>query len=314
MRRIAPYALLLIFLSACILLPRRQGPPDQPWVANATLTELQRFTDRDLGDAQGVTLLDDKLYIYGDVRSVKPRCGIIKEYTLDLKPTSRWVWLKRAGKPLLLHPTGLTRHPVLGVFLGDTINQKGRIYLLDWDQAWKDGNLDHAVRAEVADDLAVSGCRPCLVAVDGRILLATADYNGGSRSEVRLYDPNRLLEAKKSSSPGVLLHRFACPNWVQNLDWNQPRGQLTLILNHIEGRGWQLDEVDLQRAITSGRTDAPDVLCKRLIFRPHDELEGYTPVPKNRALFVTSSSRDNLTLGRITELRPTASAAESMLP
>ena len=79
--------------------------------------------------------------------------------------------------------------------------QKARIYRLDWEQAWKDGNLDRAVLGEIDDDAAINGTRPVFVSLGGKTYLATADY-GDVHPEIRLYDPDRLLAAGRSSAPG----------------------------------------------------------------------------------------------------------------
>jgi hypothetical protein len=143
-----------------------------------------------------VTRLGDRLYVvYGDLVFARPRVGVIKEFDLELRPTGRSVGLMRHGKPLLIHPTGLTRHEPWGTFLGDTVLQKARIYRLDWEQAWKDGNLDRAVLGEVDDDAAINGTRPVFVSLGGKTYLATADY-GDVHPEIRLYD--RVGESSQS--------------------------------------------------------------------------------------------------------------------
>ncbi len=144
---------------------------------------------------------DGKVYAYGDVWGANPRVGVIREYDLDLRPTGREVWLRKAGKPLILHPTGLTWDARFGTFLGDTVNKKATIYRLDWERAWHDGNLDSAVLDAIEDDAAVNGCRPEFVTVGGRTLLATADY-GDVRPEIRLLDPEALLKAATDQRPG----------------------------------------------------------------------------------------------------------------
>src|SRR5436190_22869978 len=63
-----------------------QPPVDVDWDCNAVLTQARVQTDATLGDAQGASLRDGKLYIYGDVSTAKPRVGVLREYTLDLKP------------------------------------------------------------------------------------------------------------------------------------------------------------------------------------------------------------------------------------
>jgi hypothetical protein len=125
---------------------------------------------------------------------------------------------------------------------------RGIIYRLDWNKAWQDGNLDHAILDVLDAAAAVNGCRPEFVRLDGRDYLATADY-GDVRPEVRLCDPEKLLQAKRSSALGVVAHRVLCGTFNQNLHWDSRRGQLTCIQNVISGRGWRLDVLDLARAV-----------------------------------------------------------------
>ena len=104
---------------------------------------------------------------------------------------------------------GLTWDRRWGTFLGDTVLKKAVIYRLDWDRAWQDGDLEHAVRDVIDDDAAINGCRPTLVTLGGRTLLATSDY-GDVRPEIRLYDTEALLAAGRPSAPGVVIHRVLC--------------------------------------------------------------------------------------------------------
>jgi hypothetical protein len=66
-----------------------------------------------------------------------------------------------------------------------------------------------------------------------------------------------------------------------------------------EGRGWRLETVDLQRAVADGRTWGPDVLVRTQTFPDRDELEGYRPLPDGSGLFVTSSRKNNLVVGKM---------------
>jgi hypothetical protein len=282
---------------------RAQRPPDATWTANADLGRAKTRTLTGLGAIQGVSFRDGKVYVYGDVWGAKPRVGVIREYTSDYEPTGRAVWLRRDGKPLIRHPTGLTWHPRWGTFLGDTVNRKAVIYRLDWKKAWEDGHLDRAVLDVCEDDAAVNGCRPELVTVGGSDYLATADY-GDARPEVRLYDPEKLLKARRSSAPGVVVHRVLCGPFNQNLHWDAKKGQLTCVQNVIAGRGWRLDVLDLAKAVADGRAWGPGVRVRTLTFLPHDELEGYRPLDDSRALFVTSSRKDNLIVGDVREVAP----------
>ncbi len=277
-------------------------PPDNGWLADADLDQPRKVTDVKLGAAQGVVVRDGRIYAYGDVYSASPRVGVIREYGMDLNATGREVWLRQGGRPLIIHPTGLTWDDRWGTLLGDTVKKKAVIYRLDWERAWSDGDLDHAVRDVIDDDAAINGCRPVFVTVNGRTLLATADY-GDVHPEIRLYDPELLINARRSSAPGVVVHRVLCGPFNQNLHWDRESGRLTCVQNVIEGRGWRLDLIDLAKAIGDGRATAPGVRVRTFTFTPHDELEGFVPLDRERSLFVTSRRDGNLVVGVI---RPTA--------
>jgi hypothetical protein len=305
-RRFVLAAALLVLPAPRELLA--EPPPDGKWQANALLEKATTLTVEGLGAMQGVSFLDGKVYLYGDVWDAKPRVGVIREYSLDYKPTGRVVWLRRAGKPVLLHPTGLTRHKRWGTFLGDTVNKKAVIYRLDWKRAWEDGHLDRSVLDVIQDDAAVNGCRPEFVEFKAKPLLATADY-GDVRPEVRLYDPEKMLANTRTSAPGVVVHRFLGGPYNQNLHWDADKNQLTCVQNVIAGRGWRLDVLDLAKAVTDGRAHGPGVRVRTLTFPPHDELEGYRPLNGNRGLFVTSGRKNNLVLGEIKAIVPRESPA-----
>jgi hypothetical protein len=151
----------------------QQPPPDATWVTDAVLDIERSITDAGLGAAQGVVIRDGKVYALGDVFQARPRVGVIREYTKELEPTGRAVWLRRGEKPLIVHPTGLTWHDRWGTFLGDTVKSadptrsRGIIYRIDWERAWKDGDLDAAVLNVIDDDAAINGCRPEFVNVGG---------------------------------------------------------------------------------------------------------------------------------------------------
>jgi hypothetical protein len=85
-----------------------------------------------------------------------------------------------------------------------------------------------------------------------------------------------------------------CGPFNQNLHWDVESGHLICVQNVIVGRGWQLDELDLARAVADGRADGPGVRVRRLTFPAHDELEGYWPLASHRGLFAVARRRDNL--------------------
>jgi hypothetical protein len=275
-----------------------QPPVDADWDCNAVLVQAHVHSDANLGAAQGASLRDGKLYVYGDVYSASPRVGVIREYTLDLKPTGRVVWLRKDGKPLLLHPTGLTFDEKFGTFLGDTIIEKAVIYRLDWERMWKDGHLDNAVLAVINDDAAVRGCRPEFVTLHGKRYLATADY-GAVRPELRLLDVAAMLKAGRTSAPGVVVHRVLIGPFNQNLHWDEQRGEVTCVQNVVAGLGWRLDVLRLDKAVADGRAWGPGVRVRQVTLPPHSELEGYKPLSDGRALYVTSDRKDNLVVGTV---------------
>ncbi len=287
--------------------PRSAG---EPWTVNAEVQRVRTVIDREVGAGQGVSRFGDRLYVYGDLVFARPRVGVIKEFDLELRPTGRFVRLTRQGKPLLIHPTGLTRHEPWGTFLGDTVLQKARIYRLDWEQAWKDGNLDRAVLSEIDDDAAINGTRPVFVSLGGKPYLATADY-GDVHPEIRLYDTDRLLAAGRSSAPGVVVHRVLCGPFNQNLHWDEPLGQLICIQNVTAGSGWRLDRLDLARGVADGRSHGPGVRVRTLTFSPRNELEGFLPINEDTVLFVVASREETLVLGRIRDASHEPAPTES---
>ncbi len=295
--------LAALFLALAPVWLCAEPPPDAAWTANADIAKEKVLTMSGLGAMQGVSFRDGKVYLYGDVSDAEPRVGVIREYTADYKPTGRVVWLRDRDKPLLRHPTGLTWHAKLGAFLGDTVNRKAVIYRFDWDKAWRDGDLSRAVLDVVKDDAAVNGCRPEFVRLGGKDYLATADY-GDVHPEVRLYDPEKMLAAGRTSAPGVTAYRVLCGPFNQNLDWDADKGRLTCIQNVVAGRGWRLDVLDLAKAAADGRAWGPGVRVRTLTFLPHDELEGYRPLGVDRGVFVTSSWKDNLTVGEVKSIPP----------
>ena len=307
---VAWLTLFSLFISTAIA---QQPPADGTWTYDSALEVEQSITDLGLGAVQGVVMRDGKVYAYGDVVFAKPRIGVIREYNDKLEATGRVVWLRKDGKPLITHPTGLTWREPWGTFLGDTVKSiadptKSRavIYRLDWEKAWKDGSLDNAILDVVEDDAAVNGCRPEFVTLDNKPLLASADY-GEIRPEIRLYDPDALIAAHRSSAPGVVVHRVSCGAFNQNLHWNAESGHLICVLNVIAGRGWRLDELDLAAAVKEGRFDGPKVRAAIWTFASHDELEGYWPLATDRGIFAVARRKDNLFQGTFHRTEPQAS-------
>jgi hypothetical protein len=122
-----------------------------------------------------------------------------------------------------------------------------------------------------------------------------ADY-GDKRNEVRLYDPAVLQKVDKMSAPGVLVKKFACGPWVQNLHWVPEKGVLALIQNQIEGRRRRFTFVDLKKSVEKGE----QVVLSSVDIDKADELEGFTFTgTSSKGIAVTSSRKSNVHQVRI---------------
>ena len=244
-----------------------------------------------VGAGQGAEWRDGLFYFYGD-RGI----GVMREYRVaqrkSLDYTGNEVEFTVKGEDRVSHPTGLTWHKNLGTYLGDTVNGIGTIHKIDWEKLQADKNLDDAILNSTVDDLAVNGTRPEFVTVRGRDMIATADY-GEVDNAIRLYDPEALSSASKTSDSGVLIKSIPCTPWVQTVHWMEEEGLLVLIQNQIEGLLWRLSLVDLEASFDSGEA----VIVQVLDFEPKDELEGFHFVSPELGIFVSSSRRNNVIFG-----------------
>ncbi len=248
-----------------------------------------------LGACQGVSFIDGKVMLYGD-RDV----GMIREYVAQgdsLLYSGKEYCLTVDGQDVINHPTGIAYQPGQPVFMGNSIrlNSEGTlwkavIYRVDWAGLKKQGTLDGNLLKTIEDDACIQGTRPEYVKYQGKWYVATADY-GDKRNEVRLYDPEKLKNAEKTSEPGVLYKKFSCGPWVQNLHWVPEKGVLVLIQNQIEGRKWRFTFLDLEKSLAKGEAH---VLSIQDIEKA-DELEGFTMLGKGqKGIAVTSSRRSNV--------------------
>ncbi|MCG6158601.1 hypothetical protein [Rubinisphaera margarita] len=260
---------------------------------NRLLPAEHRMTAEGIGYGQGVFQHGGKVYLYGDGET-----GVIREFEWDVDSPQKLTYtgveirLTRNGEDIAPHPTGLTHHPKYGTFLGDTVNQRGTIFAIDWEQAKRDGNLDNAILNMVNDDLASNGTRPEFVEVGGRWLIATSDY-GDTDNELRLYDPERLQVVSRASAPGVLVSSESCGAFVQSMEWVDDWDQLALIQNQIAGLRYRLTFTTWNEAGELSYSQPCDLQ------RPVDELEGWTYLDDGWCLYLSSSLKNNVTFGRI---------------
>jgi hypothetical protein len=105
----------------------------------------------------------------------------------------------------------------------------------------------------------------------------------------------------------VVVHRVPIGAFNQNLAWDAENGRLTCVQNVVAGRGWRLDVLDLAKVIAGGGSEAPAGRIMRQTFPPHDELEGYWPLDKQRTLFAVARRRDNVLIGTPRAIEPTLS-------
>lgn len=247
-----------------------------------------------LGACQGVSYQQGRLYLYGD-REV----GVIRAYTVgadSLTYAGQEIKLTENGQDVINHPTGLAWNGQGPTFMGNSVrlNPEGTrwqavLYCLDWPGLLRTGTLAGHRLATIEDDAAIQGTRPEYVQYQHKWYVATADY-GNHGNEVRLYDPARLAKAHKTSEPGVLVRKFTCSPWVQNLLWIPSKGILLLIQNQVEGQRWRFTFVDLARSLATGR----EAVLKVVDVDQADELEGFTLLgDATKGLAVTSSRAGN---------------------
>lgn len=254
----------------------------------------KNFSVDSLGACQGVSYQNGKIFLYGD-REI----GVIREYQQSgdsLQLAGAEIKLTIDGQDVINHPTGIAVHGDLPVFIGNSIrlNPEGSlwkavIYQVDWKGMQENRTLDGNLKQTIDDDTCVQGTRPEYVQYKNKWYVATADY-GGKANEVRLYDPFALARAKKTSEKGVLIKKFSCSPWVQNLLWIPEKKQLVLIQNQIEGRRWRFTYLDLEKSIESGKEEVVRVVD---INERADELEGFTFLPSLQTGIGVSSSRRN---------------------
>lgn len=260
---------------------------------DVTVTLSASTTIDSLGACQGVSYQAGKAYLYGD-REV----GVIRAYTVSkdvLNYTGQEIRLTIDGKDVINHPTGIAYNKTGPTFIGNSIrmNPEGTkwravIYLVNWAGLLRTGTLDGNLLSTIEDDACIQGTRPEYVQYQDKWYVATADY-GDKANEVRLYDPILLAKAQKTSEPGVMVKKFTCLPWVQNLHWIPSKGVLVLIQNQIEGRRWRFTFVDLKKSIASGKQD----VIREIDLDKADELEGFTLLNDLKSGLAVTSSRTN---------------------
>ena len=246
-----------------------------------------------LGACQGISHIGNFFYAYGD-REI----GMIRKYKLlgdSMKYLNKEIKLTLHDSDVINHPTGIAHEKGLPTFIGNSIrlNKEGTlwkaiIYMVDWKGLQKTNRLDGNLLQVIEDDACIQGTRPEYIKYDGHWFVATADY-GNKNNEVRLYDPAKLANSKKTSEDGVLVAKFTCSPWVQNLHFIKEKNILVLIQNQIEGRRWRFTFLDLPASIKQGHEKVLQVID----VDRNDELEGFTLTKNKKKGIAVSSSRIN---------------------
>lgn len=253
----------------------------------------KNFTLDSLGACQGISHQNNRYYLYGD-REV----GIMREYVLkadSLLYQHKEYRFTIKGENTIKHPTGLAYHKGMPTFIGNSVRQnaegtlwKAVIYNINWAGFLNTKTLDGNLINTIEDDACIQGTRPEYIKYKDKWFIATADY-GNKNNEVRLYDPNALAKATKTSEKNVLFKKFTCSPWVQNLHFIAEKGILVLIQNQIEGKRWRLTFLDLNKSLANGH----ESILKIVDTDKADELEGFTFTDIREKGIAVSSSRKN---------------------
>lgn len=263
---------------------------------NVDMILKRSITVDSLGACQGISYQQGRIFLYGD-REV----GMIREYKMindSLVYQHKEYKLTQNGQDVINHPTGVAYNGTGPTFMGNSIrlNPEGTkwravIYCINWKGLLTTGTLDGNLLNTIEDDACIQGTRPEYVKYNNKWYVATADY-GNHGNEVRLYDPEKLKKAAKTSEPGVLYKKFTCTPWVQNLHWIADKGVLVLIQNQIEGRKWRFTYVDLKKSVEAGKQV---VISQVDHIDRGDELEGFSFIGDDeKGIAVTSSRKNNV--------------------
>lgn len=279
----------------CLCMMFASGEP-----SNINMQIDRTLTIDSLGACQGVSYQKGRLFLYGD-----REFGMIREYALSgdsLVYLKKEIALTEKGADVINHPTGIAWNGHSPTFIGNSIRLdsagtkwRAVIYCVNWNGLLNTGSLDGNLLNTTEDDACIQGTRPEYVQYKGKWYVATADY-GNKANEVRLYDPALLQHAKKTSETGILVKKFTCTPWVQNLHWIPKKNILVLIQNQIEGRKWRFTYVDFIKSIKTGTQQ----VLKVVETDRADELEGFTFLNSDsKGIAVTSSRRNNVNTMKI---------------
>lgn len=235
------------------------------------------------GSWQGIQIINDHIYLYGDGDS-----GIMEELDVNLLPTGWTATLTRAGSDAITHPTGFAIREGMPTFLSG----ENQLLHVDWEQLYRDRTLDHAILNTI--ETGGRGVRPEYVLYDGNWYVASAEYDPRGRdNELLLMDPGKLAAAAEIDAPGVIVHRIAVSRYIQDIVWDDAMQRVLLVQNIARSSGWRLTTIDLDTAVRTGAT-SDDALDSTRCILNGSELEGYGRSETGDELFLTGDRADNL--------------------
>lgn len=243
--------------------------------------ELTVRTLEEIGAGQGIQVLGDHLYVFGDA-------GIGKMVELDVQlEKTGWVgFLTIGGVSRITHPTGFAFQENQPVYIG---SEEG-LHQIDWEIFYEEGVLDRALIRTVSSNGRFT--RPEYIFWQNDWHLATTQYDPEGQNEVFILDLNALAGATTLDDPGVIVERFYAPQFIQDLYWMEDQQELVLVQNIKRFSGWRLSKLDLQDAVDNGRADHRAIREERCILNP-TELEGYAVLDDDREVFVTGEWENN---------------------
>lgn len=262
--------------------------------------KIRKILTADVGAAQGIVSHMGKFYIFGDkCHSSGDHIGIIREFDSNLTPTGRCVRLRTNKGAVIQHPTGVTFANGSVAYIGDTVQGTGRIFQVDWDKLWRDGDLRNGILAVISDDAAVSGSRPELVKQGRKQYLASADYAPEPAAAIRFYDIPAMLQLRRTKHAKVQVFRFPSGGYNQSLAWDKFTKRLLCIRNDSPGVGWKLSIMK----ICDDQSHRIGINTEAIVrFEQRSELEGCVRVDHNTTIFVTSNERNNVIVADTSEI------------
>ena len=209
----------------------------------------------DLGKPGGLDFRNGRLYVLGHEAS-----GVIFEFDVGVDgfigSQRALVDLNNEVGPKAPRPSGLTsRGP--STVLGSRTEGVSTLMFIDWDAARTSQSLNATVFIDTIDDLGTEPGGPEALELDTRWFVGVADRElTDGVAEVRLYDPDLLEAAERSSDDGVLARSFSSMTPITSMFQARP----ALVTVEATGNGATLRVLDLAQSIETGMAVVEDTI------------------------------------------------------